>query len=83
MPEYAPELYALYRYSRVTAVTYDFEVVNLERRPLEVLAGILPLDEAGSATIAQIGEKPGTVRRLVSPLGGMDRAKISKRAAGQ
>lgn len=80
VPQYGPELYQLYKYSRLTMVKYDFEIVNLGRTPLEILSGVLPFDEANAASVTQISEKPGTVRKLVSGQGGMDRAKITKKA---
>lgn len=57
--------------------------MNLINRPLEVMGGILPFDEASGVSVAQLGEKSGTVRKLVSGAGGMDRASITKTCCAQ
>lgn len=44
---------------------------------------VLPADEASAASVAQVAEKPGCKRKLVSVQGGMDRASISYNADGQ
>lgn len=83
VPQYAPELYGLYKYSRVVSVEYHFEVVNLINRPIEVLGGVLPYDEAQNVSVAQLSEKAGTVRKLISGAGGLDKASITKTCNAQ
>lgn len=44
---------------------------------------VLPSDEASAASVAQVSEKPGAKRKLVSAQGGLDRATISYSATAQ
>jgi hypothetical protein len=78
-PLYSNELYLLYKFCRVTAVTYHFEVVNTGLTPIEILFTVCPyVDAVVPPTQAQIGEKPGVVRHIISPQGGMDRRSLTK-----
>lgn len=52
VPQYAPELYQIYKYSRVTRVKYHFDTVNLGPRPYEIMGVVLPADEASAASVA-------------------------------
>lgn len=83
VPQYAPELYQLYKYSRVVAVTYHFEVVNLSQRPFEMMGTVMPYDESTSSSVAQASEKPGVVRRLISGAGGIDKAVMTQTCTAQ
>jgi hypothetical protein len=78
-PLYSTEFYALYKFCRVTAVNYHFEVVNTGAVPIEIMFAICPyVDAAAPVTLAQLGEKPGVVRHIISPVGGMDRRSLTK-----
>lgn len=83
IPQYAPELYTLYRYSRVLAVKYRFELINIGGRPLEMFGAVMPFDDASAVSVAQIGEKPGVIRKIVSPAGGIDKATMQTTCTGQ
>jgi hypothetical protein len=78
-PLYSTQFYALYKFARLTAVSYHFEVVNTGAVPIEAMFAICPyVDAAAPPVTAQIGEKPGVVRHIISSAGGMDRRTISK-----
>lgn len=78
-PLYSNEFYSLYKFARVTAVSYHFEVVNTGTVPIEVMFTVCPYVDANvPPTVTQIGEKPGVVRHIISSAGGMDRRSISK-----
>jgi len=83
VPQYANEFYTIYRFSRVTAVKYHFEVVNRGEEPIEIQGCVLPYQDAVSPSTTQVGEKPGVVRKIVSGRGGMDRAQITKSCVAQ
>jgi hypothetical protein len=82
-PLYLAQFYAMYKYSRVLSVNYHFELTNLTAIPFEVAFAILPFSDAGAISLEQVIEKPGSVRRLVSAVGGMDRVTLSKFAVAQ
>jgi hypothetical protein len=77
-PQYMDELYAIYRYSRVTAITINAIVTNLGTAPVEVAIATMPYNDISSITLEKVIERPGSVRRLVSKSGGMDRATLTK-----
>jgi hypothetical protein len=82
-PLYMREFYTMYKYSRVVSVNYHFELTNLTAVPFEVAFAIVPVSDAGAISLEQVIEKPGSVRRLVSALGGMDRITLNKFAVSQ
>jgi len=78
-PLYCNELYLLYKFARVTAVQYHFEIINTGVVPIEAMFAVCPYaDAVVPPTPQQLGEKPGVVRHIISPAGGMDRRSISK-----
>jgi hypothetical protein len=82
-PLYLREFYTMYKFSRVLSVDYHFELINLTAVPFEVGFAILPTSDAGTISLEQVIEKPGSVRRAVSAIGGMDRITLQKRAVAQ
>jgi hypothetical protein len=82
-PLYCQQFYAMYKYSRVLSVNYHFELTNLTTNPFEVAFAIIPLSDGGTISLEQVIEKPGSVRRVVSGIGGMDRATLQKFAVAQ
>lgn len=83
LPLYLAQFYSMYKYSRVLSVQYHFEAVNTGANPIEMIFGIVPDNDVTGITPVNLVEKPGTVRRLISPQGGFDRASITKFAVAQ
>jgi hypothetical protein len=77
-PGYLSQFYSIYKYSRVTAVHFDLEVVGLGAGPSEFIMGVIPFSDFGAITIPDLLEKPGSIRKLVSAAGGMDRIRMRK-----
>ncbi len=77
-PTYLTQLYAIYKYARVTAVTLETKIVNLAAAPVEAVTAVLPFNEISGYSLEQAVERPGSVRRIVSGAGGIDQATFKK-----
>ncbi len=77
-PTYLTELYAIYKYARVTAITLEVKIVNLASAPVEAVIAVLPFSEITGFTLEKAVERPGSVRRVVSGAGGIDQATLKK-----
>jgi len=83
-PLYCLELYQIYKYARITAVQIELRVVNQSTSsPLMVALGFCPNADHSALTSDRAWETPGTVRRLMSVQGGMDRGVLKKTFVGQ
>lgn len=78
VPTYLSELYTIYRYSRVTWVDFEVTLVNTGSAPIDLIVGVIPQVDTTAVTPAILEQKPGSVRKLVSIAGGMDRVTIRK-----
>lgn len=78
-PLYALEFYAIYKYARVIAVDVEIFGVNIGSNPVEIAAGNVAYNDVSGLTMDRLKEKPGTTFKMLSPIGGMDRATIRKR----
>lgn len=77
-PLFAAQLFTIYRYCKITAVDIDFTIVNAGAVPLQVAVGYVPQTLAGAMTQERLTEKAGSIRRLISATGGMDRVTIRR-----
>lgn len=81
-PLYTAELFAMYRYCKVRAVTINMQVINTYTTspvPLQAAIGVIPYDQVSSVTMDRLLETRGSVKTIVSPPGGMDRASLSRK----
>lgn len=78
VPTYQAALFTLYQRARIRGVKMTVTVINTGAEPIELVANALPYNWLSiSPTLAEIIDKPGSVRRLVSGVGGMDRATLT------
>jgi hypothetical protein len=77
-PLYSAELFQIYRYCKITRVDILFEVCNQISQPIQAITGFLPFVDIAGITADRLSEKIDSVRRLMSPQGGLDRVIIRK-----
>lgn len=82
-PLYTTQMYAIYKYCRVTAVTLQATFVNTGAVPVNMCIAVMPYSAASTATNVQMIEKPGSIRKFISQTGGLDRASIQRTASAQ
>lgn len=82
-PLYAAQLFQIYRYCKVTAFEVQIDVFNKGTNPIEFVVGWCPQVEVSAITAARLSEKTTSTRKIISPAGGLDRARISKTFNGQ
>jgi hypothetical protein len=83
-PLYCLELYQIYKYARVTAVTIELKVVNTSTTiPIVVALGQCPYADSAGLTPDRAWETPGTKRQVVSVQGGLDRATVRRTFVAQ
>jgi len=75
---YTTFLYGIYRYLKVTAVTIQVHVSNQSTVPVNVVLFALPFSAMATVTPLQATNSRGSVKRVLSAVGGMDRANLSK-----
>ena len=78
-PLYLNELYAMYKYCRVTSAHYRFEIVNLGSASIQVAAGVVADSDFSTLSVSKIIEKPQSIQKIVSAKGGVDRAVMQAR----
>jgi hypothetical protein len=78
-PTYMAALFTLYKRARVHASTIHLRLVNMGSEPIEMVVNALPHNwSSGTPSVAELLDKPGSRRALVSGAGGMDRASVTK-----
>lgn len=83
-PLYCLELYQIYKYARITAVDIELRVVNQSTNtPLIAALGMCPNSDAAGLVPDRAWETPGTVRKLMSVQGGIDKCVLRKTFVGQ
>jgi len=83
-PLYCLELYQIYKYCRVTAVTVQLKLVNTSATvPIVLALGQCPYADSAGLTPDRAWESIGTKRSIISVQGGMDRTTMSKTFVGQ
>jgi hypothetical protein len=76
-PGYSAQLYQLYKYARVTAVSIHIEIQN-ELNPSLILAmGTVPYSDISALTINELSQVPKAVNRTVGPLSGLSRCVVN------
>jgi hypothetical protein len=78
-PLYAAEMFTLFKYCRITAVDLRYEIWNKGTNAIDVAIGIVSNADFATLSFAQLAEKAGSTRKMISPSGGMDRIVIQKR----
>jgi hypothetical protein len=78
-PLYSAQLYQLYRYCKITAVDVNVQLVNTGASTVEVAIGYVPQLEASTATYVRLAEKTGSLRKIISAKGGLDRVTFTRR----
>lgn len=83
-PGMSPELFQIYRLSRIKAISISMEVVNTSTTPLTATVVCLPYAIATAIVDPRnISSIPGSVTRQVGIATGMSRAKIAKTYIGE
>lgn len=78
-PLYLLELYQIYKYARVTAVTFEFRVTNQSTTlPVMMAIGTSAYSDASGMTPDRFWERTTTIRKQVSVQGGLDRGVLRK-----
>jgi len=75
-PKYCAELFAIYRYCRITACRAQFDIVNQTTTPIRMALAEVPFDSA-ITTVNDLEEMPRSKRRLISAQGGQDRTVLT------
>jgi hypothetical protein len=77
-PIYSAELYAIYKYARVTAAEIEIELVSTSNNQVQIALGHVPYEDVAGLTISRLVQVPGSIRRTVSLSGGMDKVILRK-----
>jgi hypothetical protein len=78
-PTFQTQLFDLYRKARIHGSSIKIELINTGSEPIELVLTTLPYNwTAATPTLAEMVEKSGAKRVIVSGAGGMDRATVSK-----
>lgn len=77
-PLYMKEFYAMYKFCRVTAAHVRLDICNTGLAALNCSLGVVPFQDIAALTVDKLVEKDGTIRKLVSAQGGMDRIVLEK-----
>ncbi len=78
LPMYAAQLYDIYKYSRVTAITLQIILINTGTQPVELAVAVVPYSDLAGLTLGYIVERPRSIRKIASASGGLDRVEISR-----
>ncbi len=82
-PMYRSQFYNMYKYSRITAVTVQATLINTSDTPAEMVMAVLPFQDLTGLTLDKLVEKQGSIRKIISPKGGIDKASLSKTAVAE
>lgn len=77
-PSYLSNFYGMYKYMRVKGVEVELTCVNTASYPIRVALATLPHQDVSVAGMTTLIEQPGSLSRLLSPTGGMDRVVFRK-----
>jgi hypothetical protein len=79
-PGYATELYAIYKYARITGVKIETEVINTSAT-IPLLAVMAPMpssDVSAFLTPQQVSERPRSITRTIGTSAGMNKTRLVK-----
>lgn len=68
----------MYKYMRVKGVEVELTCVNTSANPVRVVLATLPHQDVSVAGMTTLIEQPGSMSRLLSSTGGMDRVVFKK-----
>lgn len=77
-PGYLAQFFSLYKFFRVKGVTVELTCVNTSSNPVRIALGSLPFSGVSTASMTTLIEQPGTLSKLLSSTGGMDRVVFRK-----
>jgi len=79
-PGYAPELYAIYKYARITGVKIETEVINTSATvPLVAVMAPMPSSDVSAfLTAQQVSERPRSITRTIGTSSGMNKVRLVK-----
>lgn len=78
-PLYCLEMYQIYKYARITAVSFELRVTNQSTTiPLMMSVGTVAYSDASGITPDRFWERTTTVRKQVSVQGGIDRGVLKR-----
>jgi hypothetical protein len=76
-PQYMAQLYTLYRYAKITALSVRHTIINTGTPPVEFAIGVLPATEITGASPRNLSETPGGRFRLIGPVSGTCRSTLT------
>jgi hypothetical protein len=79
VPGYTNDLYDIYKWCKILSTEVTYNIVSTTSNPVQVVCAVLPNNTTLGMTIDRAAEIPGSVVKMLSPQGGLDKVEITRK----